>query len=579
MERDVFRQDMYERFRFYRTWKKSKRGKPPVLPLQGTAPSVVVPKVGQRALPWVKTQRDDIDLDLITDERSLHRKYRKAYFAVNRLKAYFERNLPELKYNKCLGWGGNGLAAAFDIIDVDGQKERAVVVKMLFLDDPKWLIQEVGNLMVFDDSEHIVQLLYQDEMPLPDKKLEADLAIADADDAESSNEDAESSEEKVEPMPNFFITEMLENGDLSNFLVAVRQHKERVPNAFLWRFCLCLTRMCIALGFPTTVLPNYPDRAGPMTETVPQRYRNKPKRLVHFDFDPRNIFVGDVSPNGEHTMAPILKLGDFGHLTEVKPRQRDRYYERFRTHGKQGYYAPEQFCEDWDYITPDQNLVASHQIAGNYGPHTNIWAMGYVMECLITLSYPAQPPKPTVTNRMPPADKEEYHTYGAHLEQEIYSYVDRDLIYLVLRLQAHLPADRLSLHELEQYVTDMAAAKENCGQTDAELTQWLQKIMYDPPPPEGEPFEMMPVMRKVARAQRARGSARSQRGGRAERGSPARGRASLQRTSSRQGGDGIDHQEDLPNSQTPETWADINSTTALRRRSIRHGMLEEPFTV
>lgn len=135
------------------------------------------------------------------------------------------------------------------------------------------------------------------------------------------------------------------------------------------------------------------------------------------------------------------------------------------------------------------------------------------MECLITLSYPAQPPKPTVTNRMPPADKEEYHTYGAHLEQEIYSYVDRDLIYLVLRLQAHLPADRLSLHELEQYVTDMAAAKENCGQTDAELTQWLQKIMYDPPPPEGEPFEMMPVMRKVARAQRARGSARSQRGG------------------------------------------------------------------
>lgn len=136
---------MYERFRFYRTWKKSKRGKPPVLPLQGTAPSVVVPKVGQRALPWVKTQRDDIDLDLITDERSLHRKYRKAYFAVNRLKAYFERNLPELKYNKCLGWGGNGLAAAFDIIDVDGQKERAVVVKMLFLDDPKWLIQEVGN--------------------------------------------------------------------------------------------------------------------------------------------------------------------------------------------------------------------------------------------------------------------------------------------------------------------------------------------------------------------------------------------------------------------------------------------------
>lgn len=84
-----------------------------------------------------------------------------------------------------------------------------------------------------------MQLLYQDEMPLPDKKLEADLAIADADDAESSNEDAESSEEKVEPMPNFFITEMLENGDLSNFLVAVRQHKERVPNAFLWRFCLC----------------------------------------------------------------------------------------------------------------------------------------------------------------------------------------------------------------------------------------------------------------------------------------------------------------------------------------------------
>lgn len=548
IRRNNFRLEMYRKFQRYRTGTGQSFTNIPLLPLQGTVPSVVVPRIGQGAYPWVKTGRDHLDLDLITDEKSVQPKYLEAYLAVNRLKDYFGRKYPELRYTRCLGWGGNGLAAAFDVIDVTGQKERAVVVKMLFSDNTDIMKREVRTLQFFEGSEHVVQLLYQGGKELLDDKREADgFVIVDAGDA---GDGVESSEDDMEPKPNIFITEMLENGDLSNFLTTVRQHKERFPNAFLWRFCLCFTRMCIALGFPTTLLPDHKHGANPITETVPARFRNNPKRIVHFDFDPRNIFVGDVSPNGEHDMTPILKLGDFGHATEVQPGRDDMYYQRLRRYAKPGYFAPEQFCVDWDYITPDQNLVAGHQIAGNYGTHTNVWAMGYIMECLITLAYPAQPPKPTITNRMPPVGKREYYTYGAHLEQEVYSYVDRDLIYLVLRLQAHLPADRPSLHELEQYVTGMAAAKGSCGETDEELMRWLRKIMYDPPPSSREKFDIMPVIREAVYAEPANLPAGSQPGSAARQERRGRGRVSRRRVRWRQRGYGIYYRENLPRSQS-----------------------------
>ncbi|KAI1815031.1 kinase-like domain-containing protein [Poronia punctata] len=274
---------------------------------------------------------------------------------------------------------------------------------------------------------------------------------------------------------------MLENGDLSEFICLVRDHKEKVPNTVLWRFLLCLVRMCIAMAYPPASLPGNRNVPGPITETVPpEGLRAKWfKRMVHFDMDPKNIFVGDLMVGPEHRVTPILKLGDFGLAQEVRERMEGGYYERLRYIGKVGYYCPEQFCQDWDYIPENSKKTYKHPIAGNYGPHSNLWAAGYVMETLITLCYPAQPPHPTKTTRNPPRSKTEYLTYAAHLSQSLYSHVDPDLISVIFRLQAHSPADRPDLADLENYVLNRypAGLRERNS-----ATEWIQKVLYEPPP-------------------------------------------------------------------------------------------------
>ncbi|KAI0404001.1 hypothetical protein F4802DRAFT_569328 [Xylaria palmicola] len=123
---------------------------------------------------------------------------------------------------------------------------------------------------------------------------------------------------------------------------------------------------------------------------------------------------------------------------------------------------------------------------------------GQVMECLITLCHPASPPIPSLTSENPPAGKTQYYTYAGHLLQDYYTSVDRDIITLVLRLQAHLPADRPSLDDLDAFVRSRARAKrDNDAPVDAELEKWVNRMLYEPPPEPHEPERRVPVIREV----------------------------------------------------------------------------------
>ncbi|KAI8949251.1 kinase-like domain-containing protein [Xylaria longipes] len=512
----------------------------------------------QRAFPYVPVKKDDIDLDAITDDWMLEEKIRKPFESIKIMKNYFTREYPEMKYNRCLGWGGNGLAAAYDVINEEGEKEKSIVVKMLFSDDQElqkwevqnsqcvpsiffssWPLREVGR---HRKAEHIIQLLYAEGLGLVDndntrspdgssKKTPDSPASSDVDmerDDNTRNPDGSLKEcsgspgspadenldrngDRDEDLPNtkrtktgappvnIFITEMLDNGDLSSIIKKVRQHGDRIPNPILWSFLLCFVRMCIGLAYPPADIEEFKGNPGPIKETIPARLRDHPRRIVHFDMDPRNIFVGDVRQGSEdeHGMAPILKLGDFGLATEVVPGKHDFYYERLRQFGKRGYFAPEQFCQDWDYIEPDKDLVQHQLLAGNFGVHTNVWAVGYLMENLITLSYPAGPPIPTVSTVRPPDGKNAYLTYARHLQQPFYAAVDEDLIALILRMQAHLPEDRPSLHEIETYVLFHIQNKGNDGMSDYELDEWMRRILYEVPPRSNEQYVPMPVIREI----------------------------------------------------------------------------------
>ncbi|KAI6086053.1 hypothetical protein F4821DRAFT_239244 [Hypoxylon rubiginosum] len=58
------------------------------------------------------------------------------------------------------------------------------------------------------------------------------------------------------------------------------------------------------------------------------------------------------------------------------------YYLAYRSVGKHGYHAPEQFGPEWEktgYLGNGPE-VSEDPVAGNYGSHTNVWGMALVSD-------------------------------------------------------------------------------------------------------------------------------------------------------------------------------------------------------
>ncbi|KAI1118952.1 kinase-like domain-containing protein [Nemania sp. NC0429] len=461
------RDKFYENFGNYRlgiTWDNDRRRS--FRPLEGDAPVIFKPEnVDGRQPPFRPGISDRIDLDAIEDLAELQGDIQKAHSGLQRLKDYItsRSNGERFVYQRCLGWGGYGLATVFDVYDEDGRRIRGIVIHAR--------------------SEHILQLA-EAERELLDQEEDAPVKAAPAKKRRrKAAYEPRRRPQKKQAFPAIML-ELLENGDLSHFIIKVRERKDTIPNRVLWRFFLCLVRMCIGLAYPPDRIQEYNDLPGPITETVPGQLRNNPSRIVHFDMDPRNIFIGDFVGE-EHRLTPLLKLGDFGLATEIQDDKMDSYYEYFRNWGKLGFLAPEQFCLDWDYIPRGRNkTVCDHPIAGNYRWHTNVWCIGLIMECLVTLCYPRIPPTPTESTAAKPKNKPKYWTYGGHLLGEEYAHVDRMLRTTIMRCQANFPEDRPKLHALEAFLSSKIK-KDRGGlgvNSDEFIADWIHTILYDPPP-------------------------------------------------------------------------------------------------
>ncbi|KAI1430030.1 kinase-like domain-containing protein [Xylaria sp. FL1777] len=492
------RDRLYVNFGNYRrglAWNNGRIRLPrPFEALSGQAPVVYMPPdmLQHYQHPYRQFRQDKINLDSVKDINELRNeenRIKNAYNDLQELKAYMtSKNDGKLfRYHRCLGWGGNGLAAAFEVLDKNGQKVRGVVVKTLFSGEEESLDTENHAR-----CEHIVQLEYVDGEGLIDKDQNQITGETPSQRGSSNNDrnsgqprrkkprsDSEDRTIPLPPPPTAIVLELLENGDLANFIAKVREHNEQIPNRVLWNFLLCLVRMCIGLAFPPDRNEDYDGVPGPITETVPYYIKDEPSTIVHFDLDPRNIFIGGLTGK-EHQITPILKLGDFGLATEVELDEEDIYYELKRHRGKHGFFAPEQFCADWDYIPRDRDQVQTHTIAGNYGAHTNVWALGLVMECLVTLCYPLIPPRPSRSSVSPPQNKANYYTYGAHIASGAYNRVDQSILSVIMRCQANLPEDRPRLDSLEDFVVKHVT-NQYPGESDREILAWMNRILYDVP--------------------------------------------------------------------------------------------------
>ncbi|KAI0805777.1 hypothetical protein GGR55DRAFT_255607 [Xylaria sp. FL0064] len=226
---------------------------------------------------------------------------------------------------------------------------------------------------------------------------------------------------------DFLMLEYCRYGDLESLIRRVSDRNMVFPNRVLWSFWLCLVRACLGMQYPPRKfhprrreeapedMGGQPgvstDRLGKVVgtdlfEEIPDpRKRWAQKRIVHFDIDPKNIFITGLDAltrDEEHKLVPRLKLADFGLAAEIKPRKNNLYYYKYRSQTKFGYYAPEQFCRDWEYIVQEDEgravmedgpEVSEQRVAGNYGPAMNVWGIGLVMWQLVTWMMPPVPPQ------------------------------------------------------------------------------------------------------------------------------------------------------------------------------------------
>ncbi|KAI0160227.1 kinase-like domain-containing protein [Xylariaceae sp. FL1272] len=480
-----FRREKIDQFWYYRNglvWDREERRRQNYskadLPLLDSSPFIIVPNVAPFSKELERPVQHRLNIDQYSKSANIDQlppKARVAWRESRRLRTAFSKNKPGFRYLRSLGWGGQGIASAYEQFFA-GRKVRNVVVKMSFAADPTVMKNEIlARTDLFDGNN----VNWMTRLGLTSADVEAANAATPSDNTEGGSEAGSTA--PPPPMPTVLIIEMLENGSLHDFLVQVREHNETVPQTVLWQFFKCFVRMCIGMAYPPDTRSNeYRNVPGPITETVPKTSNPPPdpERFVHFDMDPMNIFIGGFK-GAEHRITPILKLGDFGCSARVASARGDLYYEQLRWRGKRGYLAPEQFCLDWDYIPRDSNLVAAHEVAGNFRAHTNVWSIGLLMECIITLCKPRAPPYPATTTRLSPAGTEEYYSYGTHLEGLD---IDDDLLNVIMRCQAHLPAHRPDLSFLETFVSSAIESKVYPNESDDEILAWVNRVMFSPPP-------------------------------------------------------------------------------------------------
>ncbi|RYP36104.1 hypothetical protein DL766_002153 [Monosporascus sp. MC13-8B] len=318
------------------------------------------------------------------------------------------------------------------------------------------------------------------------------------------------------------LLEFVENGDLSNFIMKLNEKNLVVPNRVLWSFWLCLVRACVAMEYPRSkecfspraspelsfqprlvvwllrILRRYPLRKfhprrrrndaeggppnaelaalalddddrdlngkivdGQLFEDVPgPRHRWARNRMVHFDIDPKNIFIAGFDMNtrdDEHLLVPRLKLADFGTALNVKP---NKSKNNSASNGTM-----------WPPTDPFGPEMSEQTVAGNYGAPMNIWGIALTLWNVITKCYPPIPPQ-----RQPGPGPLTY----CHLirTDPKYNYVDPELKEVLAQCMRHDLKDRPSLLNLSRQAK--RAIKRRYGnEPDDFIRAWIHNVLYN----------------------------------------------------------------------------------------------------
>ncbi|KUI72732.1 hypothetical protein VM1G_11855 [Cytospora mali] len=281
------------------------------------------------------------------------------------------------RFLRILGAGGNGLAALFEIRRGTSGPPSKFVVKTS-LDSRTDMALEKHFMVRLKRAKHIVQILRwgADVMAGSGQATPRDLQRWQA----------------LDNNPSIIALEYMKHGDLYGMVTKVGRARKAIPDDVLWKIFFCLNRN----GGETWLDENGPD----INEQLPDQNRDIGYDLVHFDLDIQNVLIGDYDNSG-HQTVPVFKASDFGtsqrttsldffepyvsHLSGPKSlytANLDALNRRFmawarRKSGKLNCYVPEQHHKEWEFVDIlPQTQNPRPKVAGNYGPASNIFAIG-----------------------------------------------------------------------------------------------------------------------------------------------------------------------------------------------------------
>ncbi|KAK7756345.1 hypothetical protein SLS62_001571 [Diatrype stigma] len=200
------------------------------------------------------------------------------------------------RFNQTLGAGGFGIVALVDQYDLQDKHEGQLAMKLSINSANGTLLEEARNTEEFRRAQHIVQLatFNADELiRVPDRKAYLDAMKVDPDRLDLTEAELDILNKKPEPL-DAMLMEYMPNGDLSMLIKKVNKFWKPPGNE----------------DNPENQTKRYP-----ILETIPKDMRDKPRRIVHFDFDPKNIFVESAyAGTEEHSISPVLKVGSDPHF-------------------------------------------------------------------------------------------------------------------------------------------------------------------------------------------------------------------------------------------------------------------------
>ncbi|KAK1779441.1 hypothetical protein QBC45DRAFT_465501 [Copromyces sp. CBS 386.78] len=315
-------------------------------------------------------------------------------------------------------------------------------------------------------------------------------------------------EYNINTHPDLLVIEPMWRGDFDLWIRKMAHSGEKFHSKVLWLIFECLFKGVLAMAHPPRHYQEYSEtggRTGPiMEERLPKREdlaKFDRDEFIHLDLDLANILVGDfnVPTRDSHSITPNIKIADLGlgeNMATVKNDFFKMWGSRYCGKPSAGWLAPEQFHPEWDYIkyTPLTAVNIHPNIAGNYTWKTNLYWVGQIMWCLVTLHKPSRMPFPYwVKDLRPPShrpgraqatEKDDqgnprFWSWGGLLNHARYNHIDEDLRAAIVLCMADQPAMRPEAKQLWDWIHEKTTTEWE-GLSEGEARQWAAKFFEQP---------------------------------------------------------------------------------------------------